>query len=75
MKNTAAAGLMEAKTGAADHVRALSGYATTRRGEYLVFAIFDNNNPQHGVDSTSTLDAIATAMAETLGPAAAPAKK
>ena len=67
MKNTAAAGLIEAKTGAADHVRALSGYATTRRGEYLVFSIFDNNNPQHGIDATATLDAIGAAMVETLG--------
>ena len=45
MKNTPAAGLVEAKTGSADHARALSGYATTRDGEYLVFSLFDNNNP------------------------------
>ena len=67
MKNSAAAGLLEAKTGAADHARGLSGYATTRGGEYLVFSIFVNNNVQHGTDATETLDTIATAMVETLG--------
>ena len=67
MKNSAAAGFIEAKTGAADHARGLSGYATTRAGEYLVFSIFVNNNVQHGMDATETLDAIATAMVETLG--------
>jgi D-alanyl-D-alanine carboxypeptidase/D-alanyl-D-alanine-endopeptidase (penicillin-binding protein 4) len=72
MKNTAAAGLVEAKTGAADHARALSGYATTARGESLVFSIFVNNNTLHGADATGALDAIATAMVETLGAAAAP---
>jgi D-alanyl-D-alanine carboxypeptidase/D-alanyl-D-alanine-endopeptidase (penicillin-binding protein 4) len=67
MKNTSASGFVEAKTGSADHVRGLSGYAATRRGEYLVFSLFDNNNPQHGADATAALDAIATAMVETLG--------
>jgi D-alanyl-D-alanine carboxypeptidase/D-alanyl-D-alanine-endopeptidase (penicillin-binding protein 4) len=67
MKNSVATGLIEAKTGAADHARGLSGYATTRGGEYLVFSIFVNNNAQHGTDATGTLDAIATAMSETLG--------
>ena len=67
MKNTPAAGLVEAKTGSADHARALSGYATTRNGEYLVFSLFDNNNPQHWSDATAALDAITEAMVETLG--------
>ena len=48
MTGTAAAGLIQAKTGEIEHVRALSGYATTLRGESLVFSIFYNNNPQHG---------------------------
>jgi serine-type D-Ala-D-Ala carboxypeptidase/endopeptidase (penicillin-binding protein 4) len=73
MKNSPASGLIQAKTGAADHTRALSGYATTRRGEYVVFSIFENNNPQHGADATSTLDAISVAMVDTLG--VAPARK
>jgi serine-type D-Ala-D-Ala carboxypeptidase/endopeptidase (penicillin-binding protein 4) len=67
MKNTAATKLIEAKTGSGDHSHALSGFATTRRGEYLVFAIFGTNNPQHGNDVNATVDKIATAMVETLG--------
>jgi D-alanyl-D-alanine carboxypeptidase/D-alanyl-D-alanine-endopeptidase (penicillin-binding protein 4) len=67
MKNTPAAGLVEAKTGSADHARALSGYVTTRAGEYLGFSLFDNNNPQHWSDATAALDAITEAMVETLG--------
>lgn len=67
MRNTPAAGFIEAKTGAADHSRALSGYATTRGGGYLVFSIFVNNTVQHGTDATEAVDAIATAMVETLG--------
>lgn len=68
MKDTPAQGRIEAKTGSVEHAHALSGYATTERGESLVFAIFGNNNPQHGPDATATLDAIAAAMVETLGP-------
>ena len=67
MKGTPAAGLIQAKTGGLEHVHALSGFATTRGGEYLVFSIFVNNDPQHGRDSIATLDAIALAMIETLG--------
>ncbi|HTW25210.1 MAG TPA: D-alanyl-D-alanine carboxypeptidase/D-alanyl-D-alanine-endopeptidase, partial [Candidatus Baltobacteraceae bacterium] len=67
MKNSAAAGLIEAKTGTLEHDRALSGYATTLRGEYLAFAIFCNNDAQHGPGASATIDAIATAMIETLG--------
>lgn len=74
MKNSAATGLVQAKTGAEDHARGLSGYATTRGGDYLVFSIFVNNNVQHGADATETVDAIATAMVETIG-AASPLKR
>lgn len=79
MKNSAAAGLIEAKTGTLEHDHALSGYATTLHGEYLAFAIFCNNDAQHGPGASSTIDAIAKAMVETLGgghgPAAARKKK
>lgn len=67
MKNSAAAGLIEAKTGTLEHDHALSGYATTLRGEYLAFAIFCNNDAQHGPGASATIDAIAKAMVETLG--------
>jgi D-alanyl-D-alanine carboxypeptidase/D-alanyl-D-alanine-endopeptidase (penicillin-binding protein 4) len=67
-----ATAVIHAKTGSIANVRAISGYATTRRGEPLVFSIFANDNPQHGLDATTTLDAIAAAMVETLGPSAPP---
>ncbi|HEY4777524.1 MAG TPA: D-alanyl-D-alanine carboxypeptidase/D-alanyl-D-alanine-endopeptidase [Candidatus Acidoferrales bacterium] len=74
MKDTAASGRILAKTGSLEHVRAMSGYATTVHGEHLVFTIFGNNNSQRGHDATTAMDAIAVAMVETLG-AASPKKK
>jgi D-alanyl-D-alanine carboxypeptidase/D-alanyl-D-alanine-endopeptidase (penicillin-binding protein 4) len=78
MQGTAAAGRIMAKTGGLDHVRALSGFATTAGGERLIFSMFGNNNPQRGRDSAIAIDAIAVAMIETLGvksPPPAPHKK
>jgi D-alanyl-D-alanine carboxypeptidase/D-alanyl-D-alanine-endopeptidase (penicillin-binding protein 4) len=66
MKDTGAAGRVSAKTGSLEHVRAMSGYATTVRGEQLIFTIFGNNSA-HGHDATVAMDAIAVAMVETLG--------
>jgi serine-type D-Ala-D-Ala carboxypeptidase/endopeptidase (penicillin-binding protein 4) len=73
MKGTAAAGMIQAKTGTLEHDHAISGYATTLQGEHLAFAIFENNNPQKGHEAVPTLDEIAVAMVETLG--APPPKK
>ncbi|MFY9688433.1 MAG: D-alanyl-D-alanine carboxypeptidase/D-alanyl-D-alanine-endopeptidase [Candidatus Acidiferrales bacterium] len=67
MKNTVATGLIEAKTGTLEHDHALSGYATTLHGEYLVFSILCNNDAEHGPGASAPIDAIATAMIETLG--------
>jgi D-alanyl-D-alanine carboxypeptidase/D-alanyl-D-alanine-endopeptidase (penicillin-binding protein 4) len=67
MKGTPASGLIQAKTGGLEHVHALSGYATTLGGEYLVFSIFVNNDPQKGHDAIAAIDAIAQAMVETVG--------
>jgi D-alanyl-D-alanine carboxypeptidase/D-alanyl-D-alanine-endopeptidase (penicillin-binding protein 4) len=67
MRSTAASGLIEAKTGAIEHVRALAGYATTLRGEPLVFAIFCNHDAQRIPGAGPSVDAIATAMVQTLG--------
>src|ERR1700677_1908338 len=75
LKDTVAVSRIEAKTGALDHVRAISGFATTWHGERLIFSIFGNNNPQRGHDATVAADAIAVAMVELLGsPSAAPHK-
>jgi D-alanyl-D-alanine carboxypeptidase/D-alanyl-D-alanine-endopeptidase (penicillin-binding protein 4) len=75
MKDTAASGRVLAKTGSLEHVRAMSGYATTVHGEHLVFTIFGNNNSQHGHDATAAVDAIAVAMVETLGAPSSKKKK
>jgi len=75
MKGTAAEGLIRAKTGALERVRAMSGYATTLRGEHLVFSIFGNNSTQKGRDATAAIDAIGVAMVETLGTHASAKKK
>jgi D-alanyl-D-alanine carboxypeptidase/D-alanyl-D-alanine-endopeptidase (penicillin-binding protein 4) len=72
MKKTTAEGLIQAKTGSLERVHSLSGYATTLRGEKLVFSIFANNNSQPGRDSTNAIDEIGVAMVETLGAALAP---
>jgi D-alanyl-D-alanine carboxypeptidase/D-alanyl-D-alanine-endopeptidase (penicillin-binding protein 4) len=69
-KNTRATGEILAKTGALERVHGMSGFATTNGGEQLIFAVFGNNNPQRGRDSTAAIDAIATAMIETIGPQA-----
>lgn len=75
MKGTKAEGLIRAKTGALEHARAMSGYATTLRGEHLVFSIFGNNSTQKGRDATAAIDAIGVAMVETLGAQASAKKK
>ena len=72
LKQISGPAVIQAKTGSLEHVRAMSGYATTQHGEHLVFAIFGNNGTQHGRDATATIDAIAMAMIQTLGPAAKP---
>ncbi|NLT24943.1 MAG: D-alanyl-D-alanine carboxypeptidase/D-alanyl-D-alanine-endopeptidase [Syntrophorhabdus sp.] len=52
LKGSRAAERVRAKTGTMTHVRGLSGYVTTLRGERLVFSIFSNNHV-----ATSAVDA------------------
>ncbi len=75
MKDTAASGRVLAKTGSLEHVRAMSGYATTVHGEHLVFTIFGNTNSPHGHDATAAIEAIGVAMVETLGAPSSKNKK
>jgi len=54
-RNTPAAGMIRAKTGSLAHVYTLAGYATTRSGDHLAFAVMTNNN---NMPTKRTLDAI-----------------
>jgi D-alanyl-D-alanine carboxypeptidase/D-alanyl-D-alanine-endopeptidase (penicillin-binding protein 4) len=67
MKNTPATARVFAKTGTIGHGNALSGYATTARGERLLFSILGNNNNLHAQDANKVIDAICVAMVEELG--------
>jgi serine-type D-Ala-D-Ala carboxypeptidase/endopeptidase (penicillin-binding protein 4) len=69
MKNTPAASRIFAKTGTIGHGNALSGYATTVRGERVLFSILGNNNNLHAQDANKVIDAICVAMVEELDPA------
>ena len=64
-----AAARVFAKTGTIGHGNALSGYATTLRGERLLFSILGNNNNLHAQDANKVIDSICVAMVEELGPA------
>ncbi len=69
MKGTSAAGRIRAKTGTFDRVNSLAGYATTLRGEHLMFSIFGNNIGAHSRDAAAIVDALCVAMVEELGSA------
>jgi D-alanyl-D-alanine carboxypeptidase/D-alanyl-D-alanine-endopeptidase (penicillin-binding protein 4) len=64
MKETAAAGHIFAKTGTLENSNALSGYAETRSGRRLVFAIFGNQHHLPSWAATDVIDAICAAMVE-----------
>jgi D-alanyl-D-alanine carboxypeptidase/D-alanyl-D-alanine-endopeptidase (penicillin-binding protein 4) len=63
-KNTSAAGRIIGKTGSLGHVTALSGYATTVRGEKLAFAILVNNHKLRGQRVRETIDQILLTLVE-----------
>jgi len=67
MKGTTAAGRIQAKTGQVDHVEDLSGFATTLRGERLVFSIMSDDHNSSGRDAAAIVDKICVAMVEELG--------
>jgi serine-type D-Ala-D-Ala carboxypeptidase/endopeptidase (penicillin-binding protein 4) len=69
LRDSPASGRIQAKTGSTERVHSLTGYATTVRGEPLVFSIFCNNDAEHGPDTTKPLDELAKAMVEMLGSA------
>lgn len=75
LNGTPAESHIQAKTGSVARVQAISGFATTLRGEHLIFSMFDNHNGGPGREAEKTLDAIAVAMVQDLGPPAKKTKK
>ena len=69
------AGLIHAKTGSFNHVDSLSGYATSLRGQHVIFSIFGNNIGVRTRDAAAIIDLICAAMVEELGPAPAALKE
>jgi len=67
MKGTPAAGHVWAKTGSLSHVDSLAGYATSSRGEHLVFSFLGNNHNLKSKAATDVLDSLAVVMVEELG--------
>jgi D-alanyl-D-alanine carboxypeptidase/D-alanyl-D-alanine-endopeptidase (penicillin-binding protein 4) len=63
MADTAAARNVRAKTGTMSNIRALAGYAQTRDGEPLAFAILVNNFEGPGAAAIEAIDRIAVALA------------
>ena len=66
LKASPAAGRLHAKTGSLEHVRGISGYATSLHGENLIFSMFTNNNSAPSHEQSAVLDAILTAMIDDL---------
>ncbi len=72
LKETFAENNVRAKTGSLDHVNSLSGYASTRGGDRVVFVIMSNNHNLTRARAEQTIDGIVEAIVETRKP---PAKK
>ena len=64
LQGTAAAGLVQAKTGSMTNVRSISGYLRTRGGEPVVFSIVANNYGIPSADVDRAADAILLRVAE-----------
>jgi D-alanyl-D-alanine carboxypeptidase/D-alanyl-D-alanine-endopeptidase (penicillin-binding protein 4) len=58
----ARAGTVVAKTGTIRHVNALDGYATSRSGERLAFAVIVNHHTGDPKDVTSAIDQIGNVL-------------
>jgi D-alanyl-D-alanine carboxypeptidase/D-alanyl-D-alanine-endopeptidase (penicillin-binding protein 4) len=64
LKGTAAENTIAAKTGTMSNIRSLAGYARTKDGEPLAFAIMVNNFEGTGAQAVASIDAIAVPLAE-----------
>ena len=63
MIGTAAASNVRAKTGTMSNIRALAGYARTKDGETLAFAVIVNNFEGSGAAAIDAIDRIAVTLA------------
>ncbi len=63
-KGSVAAGRVAAKTGSLGHVNALSGYATTLKGDRVAFSIIVNNHNLTSRRALETIDKIVEAIVE-----------
>ena len=63
MRGTRAQGRVVAKTGTIRHVNALDGYATTRAGERLAFAVVVNHYTGDAKDATNAIDQVVNILA------------
>jgi D-alanyl-D-alanine carboxypeptidase len=52
-----------------DHVEALSGFATSLRGERLIFSFMGDDHTAVGRDAAAIVDNLCVAMVEELGAA------
>ncbi|HEU5402108.1 MAG TPA: D-alanyl-D-alanine carboxypeptidase/D-alanyl-D-alanine-endopeptidase [Terriglobales bacterium] len=57
-------GKVHAKTGSLNHVNSLSGFATTAKGEHIVFSILANNHMLADRKALETIDSIVSAVVE-----------
>ncbi|MGB9106422.1 MAG: D-alanyl-D-alanine carboxypeptidase [Terriglobales bacterium] len=63
-RGTPAQGRVHGKTGSLKNVNALSGYATTLRGQRIAFSIMVNNHNLTSRVALQTIDQIANAVVE-----------
>jgi D-alanyl-D-alanine carboxypeptidase/D-alanyl-D-alanine-endopeptidase (penicillin-binding protein 4) len=62
LKGTPAMGHVQGKTGSLNHVNALSGYATTAKGDKIAFSILTNNHHLPDREALNTIDQIVLAV-------------
>ncbi len=63
-RNTPAAGVVRAKTGSLTHVDSLAGYATTRSGDHIAFAVMTNNNEELTRKALDRIDRIVVRLVD-----------